>query len=295
VEAKIRRSLQVLDWLRERYDIEREVEVTRHEGIRLGKAPTVAQIRTVEGRVALRYWETFAKVMPESLHFQGRMTTSHNNNASDCCNAALNYGYGFIKVLCRTAINSVGLEPAVGFLHETSSAQTAESLVYDLMEPFRFLADICVIQAFESGKLSPCDFVYTRNDYLFRIEWEGKMRLLDHLRKTFNSGVSYKGRVLKWDTVIEQKALELSRFLTRKSSSIDFIEPVPMFERKDNRETRETILSLTHSEAEGLGIGKSELHYLKRKAGTRQSFRLYRKVMDKINRIQVAHGTRPNP
>lgn len=47
------------------------------------------------------------------------------------------------------AINAVGLEPSVGFLHEFSNYQTKESLAYDLQEPFRWLVDLSVIQAFE--------------------------------------------------------------------------------------------------------------------------------------------------
>ena len=282
VKAKIARSLQVLDWLAERYDIEREVRLTRSEAIKLSNASTVPQIRSVEGRVALRYWEALARAIPEPFHFQDRMTTSHNNNASDPFNAALNYGYGFLKILCRMVINSVGLEPAVGFLHELSSTQTAESLVYDLQEPFRFLVDLCVIQAFETQKLTPYDFAFTRNDYLYRIQWEGKMRLRVSLKEIFNSGANYKGRLLKWDTVIEQKTLELSRFLTGKSPVIDFSEPVLVLERTDGREIREKILSLTQSEASELGIGKSTLHYLRGKARERSSFKLYEHVKRKL-------------
>lgn len=282
VQAKIARSLQVLDWLSERYDIEKEVRMAKAEAVKLSKVSTVAETRTVEGRTALRYWETFRKVLPEWLHFQGRMTTSHNNNASDPFNAALNYGYGFLKILCRTAINSVGLEPAVGFLHELSSTQTAESLVYDLEEPFRFLADLCVIQAFESGMLSPQDFAFTQDDYLYRIEWEGRMRLRDLLIETFNSGVEYKGQTLKWDTAIEHKVLELGRFLTGKSPSLDFSEPVPVLQRTDSKALRQRILSLTQSEASELGIGKSTLHYLREKAWDRDSFKLYEPVKRKL-------------
>ena len=41
-----------------------------------------------------------------------------------------------------------------------------------------------------------------------------KQRLIDRLRERFNSGVSYKGRVLKWDTVIQEKTSELARYLS---------------------------------------------------------------------------------
>ena len=132
--------------------------MTKAEAVELSEASTVPETRTVEARTALRYWETFRKNLPEWLHFQGRMTTSHNNNASDPFKAALIYGYGFLKIQCRIAINAVGLELAVGFLHETASTQTAESLVYDLEEPFRFLADLSVIQAIKAeGKSRGCE------------------------------------------------------------------------------------------------------------------------------------------
>lgn len=73
------------------------------------------------------------------------MTSSHQNNATDPVNAALNYGYGFLEGECRRAINAVGLEPSVGFLHDFSHYQTKQSLVYDLEEPFRWLVDLTVI------------------------------------------------------------------------------------------------------------------------------------------------------
>jgi CRISPR-associated protein Cas1 len=118
----------------------------------------------VEGRVARRYWEAFGKVLPEHLDFQGRMTSSHQNNASDPVNLALNYGYGFLEGEVRKAINSVGLEPSVGFLHDFSDYQTKQSLVYDLQEPFRWLSDISVIHAFESEALQLSDFYFTGDE-----------------------------------------------------------------------------------------------------------------------------------
>ncbi|WP_462272818.1 CRISPR-associated endonuclease Cas1 [Methanohalophilus sp.] len=36
-------------------------------------------------------------------------------------------------------MNSVGLDPHVGFLHEMNSSKN--SLAYDLQEPFRFIVD----------------------------------------------------------------------------------------------------------------------------------------------------------
>jgi CRISPR-associated protein Cas1 len=282
VRAKVARSLQVLDWLAQRYDIEKQARLTKHEAFRLGKARSVVDLRTVEGRVALRYWQAYASVVPECFDFHGRMTTSHQNNASDPVNLALNYAYGVLEGECRAAINTVGLEPSVGFLHETSGYQTKQSLVYDLQEPFRWIADVAVMDAFESGVLDLPNFYFTGDDYRYRFEPEAKQRLLDLLRERFNAGVKYNGRTLKWDTVIEQKTTELGRYLVGKSNTLDFSAPSPDLRRLDDSDLRERILSLTQQEARMLGIGKSTLHFLRENARNERSFRVYSRVHAKV-------------
>ena len=206
------------------------------------------------------------------------MTSSHQNNASDPVNAALNYGYGFLEGECRKAINSIGLEPSVGFLHDFSDYQTKQSLAYDLQEPFRWLVDMTVIKAFESKTLDLDDFYFTGDDYRYKFEPEAKQRLIDCLRERFNSGVAYKGRVVKWDTIIQEKTGEVGRYLNDRSRSLDFSKPAPILSRPDDRALRAGILALTPSEARRRGIGKSTLHYLRKKATDSPSFALYEEV-----------------
>jgi CRISPR-associated protein Cas1 len=203
------------------------------------------------------------------------MTSSHQNNASDPFNAALNYGYGFLEGECRRAINTVGLEPAIGFLHDVSNYQTKQSLVYDLQEPFRWLIDLTVIQAFESGVLDLPDFYVTGDDYRYRFDAEAKERFINMIRGQFNSGAVYKGRGMKWDTLIQEKTNELARYLNGRSPRLDFSEPNPILERTDDQAIREKILGLTQSEARKRGIGKSTLHYLRKKARDPKQFRVY--------------------
>jgi CRISPR-associated protein Cas1 len=281
-QAKIDRSIQILDWLAQRYDIEREVRLTKREASRSGKALTVSQLGTVEARTALRYWEAYRKVLPERLRFQGRGYDGRNRNASDPFNAALNYGYGFLTCECRMAINSVGLESAVGFSHTTTEWQTKESMVLDLEEPFRWLIDLTVIQAFETGWLNVTVFEFTRDDYLYRLQEDGRKRFLHLLRERFNSGVAYKGRTLKWHTVIEEKTNELARFLINQYPPLSFQEPAPILERLDSRTVREAILNLSQSEARERGIGKSTLHYLRKRASGPSSFKVYGKVKERL-------------
>jgi CRISP-associated protein Cas1 len=282
VRAKVARSLQVLDWLSQRYDIEKRVRLTKGEAFRLGRARSVVDLRAVEGRVALRYWQTIAEVLPESLDFRGRSTSSRANNASDPVNSALNYAYGVLEGECRRAINVVGLEPSVGFLHEFVGYQTKQSLVYDLQEPYRWIADVTVMDAFESGVLDLPDFYFTGDDYRYRFEPEAKERFLEFLREQFNSGVRYKGRGLKWDTVIEQKTVEFGRYLAGRNGTLDFSEPSPSLPRAECGDLRTRILSLSQAKAKRLGIGKSTLHHLRKNVRSRRSFRVYQSTRERL-------------
>jgi len=111
---------------------------------------------TYEGRIAGIYLENltniFNQLSPE-FNFTGRKnkTNSRNYNASDEINALLNYGYAILESEIRKAINGIGLDYSIGFLHEINQNKTP--LVYDIQELFRWLIDISVIQLLEEKKI----------------------------------------------------------------------------------------------------------------------------------------------
>jgi CRISPR-associated protein Cas1 len=282
VKAKIQRSKDVLKWLAERYDIEKDARRVFFESCKLSNAKTVDDIRAVEGRVAQHYWETIQSIMPEEYCFESRSIRSHQYNASDPVNFCLNYAYGFLKCECRKAINTVGLESAYGFLHEASDHQTKEALVYDLEEPFRWLCDLTVIEAFESKVVNMRDFCFTSDYYRYYLDVEAKSRFRHFIKDKFNGEVQYKGKTWKWDTIILNKTQELARFLLGKMSSIDFLKPSPSLRRTDSIELRRRILSLSAEETRELGIGKSTLHYLRKHARSARPFAVYRTVSQKL-------------
>ena len=161
---------------------------------------------------------------------------------------------------------------------------------YDLQEPFRWIADVSVMDAFESGVLDFPDFYFTGDDYRYRFDPEAKQRFLELLRERFNSAVRCKGRAFKWDTVIEQKANELGRFLVGRTDTLDFSAPSPTLRQTDDRELRRRILSLDQSGAGKLGIGKSTLHYLRTNAASGRSVRVYQKVLKRLLTHIVQEG-----
>jgi len=282
VSAKLERSAQILNWLREKYDVEKEFRCFSKERLGLVRAKTVNEVRTVEGRSADFYWRAFAKVVPKKLEFKSRRSGSRYN-ASDPTNALLNYGYAFLQSCVRRAINSTGLDCGVGFLHEDKVATTP--LVYDFQEPFRWLIDYAVLQLVESKAFSWDDFYFSGDDYRMRFKPPLLDRYLSVLREHFNSighTVLYRGDRVKWDTLVGLKVQEFARYLVGKSDRFDMKSPAPVLERSDSKELRERILSLSASEARKLGLGKSTVHYLKKHARNRKPFKIYKKVRSKF-------------
>jgi CRISPR-associated protein Cas1 len=194
----------------------------------------------------------------------------------------LNYAYGVLEGECRKAINIIGLEPSVGFLHDFANYQTKQSLVYDLQEPFRWICEVASLEAFESGLLDLKDFYFLGDDYRYHIDYDAKHRFLELLKERFNSGVRYKGKSWKWDTVILKKTEELARFLLGKMKFLDFCEPTSKIVRSDSLEIRKRILELTQKQAQEIGISKSTLNYLRKNARENKSFRVYEKVAARL-------------
>jgi hypothetical protein len=87
---------------------------------------------------------------------------------------------------------------------------------------------------------------------------------------------------MKCDTIMEQKTIELSRFLTLKSRIVDFAEPTPALQRDDSRELRARILALTSADAKRLGIGRSTFHYLRKRTISHGQTRVYAKTLRRI-------------
>jgi len=280
VEAKARRTLDVVEWLQTRYgagesiqtDLDRELE-------RLDECASLPRLLMVEGRIADAYWRYLQQVLPGKFGFASRMHETHQMNASDPVNVLLNYGYAILESQCRKALNSVGLEPTIGFLHE--ARQTKYPLVYDLQEPYRWLVDTTVVSSLECERFSKKDF-YRMDNYVLRLRPEAVKKLLDALRIKFNSPVRYKGKLYSWDTVIRYKAQELADHILGRRTQLGFDEPSPVLSRSDSEAVRNRILSMTVAEARKHGIRKTTLWYLQRRAHSDKPFKIYGKVRSKL-------------
>lgn len=109
-----------------------EALVPRIEGLDL------ESLLGVEGAAAREYYSAFARVLPAWAGFKGR----NKRPPRDPANALLSLGYTLLYHEATRALLACGLDPAIGFFHQT--CYNRQSLACDLVEPFRTEIDYFV-------------------------------------------------------------------------------------------------------------------------------------------------------
>lgn len=141
----------------------------------------VDQIRGFEGEAANAYFSVFDHlIVGDKTTF--RFTTRTRRPPLDRVNALLSFVYSLLAHDTRAALETVGLDPSVGFLHRDRPGR--HGLALDLMEEFRpFFADRLVLSLINRKQVSAKDF---------RVFDNGAVLLSDDGRKTLL--VAYQDR-----------------------------------------------------------------------------------------------------
>ncbi|WMW25033.1 CRISPR-associated endonuclease Cas1 [Methanolobus sediminis] len=288
IEAKFDKSQVVLDYLKQRY-LSVDYDFTE-DFEKLKKAKSIKEIMGVEGGVAYKYWNEFSKAIPDKYDYESRIDSSRRpNGAGDMVNTMPNYGYALLEAEALRAINAVGLDLHVGFLHEMNTGKN--SLAYDLQEPFRFLVDLAVLSLIERDCMEKKDFIRTES-YSLRLRPTGAKKLTEEINLWFNKRVSYKGNMTMWSYVMFLKTRELAQYLTDKRKDIDFIVPQYETTRQDTNDIRKKILSISYSDWKKLGFSKGTLHYMKKNAKADKPFTLNAHNKERLDKWEklVANG-----
>jgi CRISPR-associated protein Cas1 len=139
------------------------------------RALVVAEVdglRGLEGEGALTYFGVFnhfIRAGGDAFVFAGRS----RRPPLDRINALLSFLYAMLGHDCRSALETYGLDPQVGFLHADRPGRA--SLALDLMEEFRpVLADRLALSLVNRKQIAADDFI---------IEEAGGVRLTDDARK----------------------------------------------------------------------------------------------------------------
>ena len=158
----------------------------------------------------------------------------------------MNYGYAILEFEIRKAINVIGLDYPIGFLHEINQSRT--SLVYDIQELFRWLIDISLIQLLKEKKIKKSDFIITEN-YHTRLGENVAKLLIEKINSNFNARCSYKnGKQYSYQIILQDSLQQLSNFIVGKKNKFDLIIPKIKLNRNDNLKLREKISTLTNKQ-----------------------------------------------
>ncbi len=123
---------------------------------RLKCESNLERIRGIEGDAAKMYFEVFNHAITsqeKNFQFNGR----NRRPPLDRVNCLLSFFYTLLTHDIRSALETVGLDPAVGFLHKDRPGRP--SLALDMLEEFRvFMADRLTLTVINRGQIKGKDF-----------------------------------------------------------------------------------------------------------------------------------------
>lgn len=121
------------------------------------KATAHDELRGVEGQAAASYFGVFSHlIVSQKEHFE--MNGRSRRPPKDAVNALLSFVYTLLAHEVQSALESVGLDPYVGFLHTDRPGRA--SLALDLMEELRpYMADRLVLSLINRQQVTGKGFV----------------------------------------------------------------------------------------------------------------------------------------
>ncbi len=120
----------------------------------INETTSIDSLRGLEGSGSAAYFGSFDKLITNK-NFQ--FTHRNRRPPTDPVNALLSLGYALLRHDIQSAINIVGFDPYLGYLHVERYGRP--SLALDLMEEFRpLIVDAVVLNAINHELLKPEDF-----------------------------------------------------------------------------------------------------------------------------------------
>jgi CRISPR-associated protein Cas1 len=139
----------------------------------LPKIKDMNALRGLEGEAARQYFASLNFLIRSNMREAFRRGGRNRRPPRDRINALLSFIYSLLMNDCRSAVEAVGLDPQIGFLHAVRPGRA--SLALDIMEEFRAFADRLTLSLINRNQITAMDFV-TREG--------GAVLLADDARKT---------------------------------------------------------------------------------------------------------------
>lgn len=169
-------------------------------------------LRGIEGQLASRYFYVFDQMMlqqKESFRFNGRS----RRPPLDRVNALLSLSYTLLTHDCAAALESVGLDPYVGFMHQDRPGRL--SLALDMLEELRSVyADRFCLGLINRKLLNERHFLQKESGAVLLTD-EGRKIFFDAWQSKKNEKLRHPflGEQIQWGLVPYVQALLLARYL----------------------------------------------------------------------------------
>ena len=175
-------------------------------------AMTAEELRGLEGAAAQQYFDGFGSLILQQQDTFA-FTVRSRRPPLDPVNALLSFAYTLLARDCAAALEGVGLDPYVGFLHCPRPGRT--SLALDLMEELRAVcADRFVITCINQKILTEKDCQRQENGAVLLTE-EGRRTFLKFWQQRKQQALQHPflGEKIPWGLVPYVQALLLARTL----------------------------------------------------------------------------------
>lgn len=177
IASKLIGSKSVLQRQQRNYEPSETIaDVINHltASIRLVKfAGSIDSLRGIEGDAAAAYFSVFGELIKPELREEFNFSGRNRRPPRDPVNAMMSFVYAILGQDISAALNGVGLDPQVGYLH--SDRPGRDSLAQDILEEFRsWLADRLVLSLINRRQIKSSDFIF---------ESSGAVKMSDVARK----------------------------------------------------------------------------------------------------------------
>ncbi len=164
VAGKLRNSRQVLmrgaretDDPAERDSLVRTSRLIANQVRKIPATGDLDALRGLEGDAARLYFDALPQVMKPAVRADFPFDSRTRRPPRDRFNALISFLYALVMSDCRAALETVGLDPQLGFLHAVRPGRPA--LALDLLEEFRApLADRLALTLINRSQLQARDF-----------------------------------------------------------------------------------------------------------------------------------------
>lgn len=173
---------------------------------------SIDTLRGIEGEAASLYYSVFNELIlqqKDDFHFDGRSRRPPMDNI----NALLSFAYTLLSNMCASALDTVGLDPYVGFMHTDRPGRA--SLALDIVEELRSVfADRFVITLINKKMISKKDFL-KREDGAVLLTDSGKRTFIDAWQNRKKETIihPFLNQKVEWGVVPYVQALLLARFI----------------------------------------------------------------------------------